>query len=149
MSKARISQNEALMIEVLRANGLTGEELIAQVRQGDVAAIQQIGGDDFDFSNLVQFAQNDWERFEQAVAEGYEITFNTINGIKYLLKVKFNQIVDQDYENKGTYLDGIKLPAEDVAWLRSVLYKYWAVVERGEEPETNRKVVQLTMVAPE
>jgi hypothetical protein len=146
MSKVKVSQHTALMIEVLRANGITDQDLIHYMKQGDIDPFKQIGEGHFDFAELLDFAREHWEQFERAVRDGYQITFNTINGIKYLLSVKFNQIADRDYENKGTYLDRLKLKQGEIDWLRSVLSKYWYVVELEDQPQEDWKLVKIEMM---
>ncbi|MGG1441998.1 hypothetical protein ABE354_08010 [Brevibacillus laterosporus] len=145
MSLVKLSQNEALMIEVLRAKGVTEEELFDVLKEGDISAFQK-WSDDFDFSNLLDFSRQNWGEFEQAVREGYQIKFNTINGIKYLISVRLNQMADRDYQHNGDHLSGIKLKEAEVIWLQTVLSKNWTVVEQEQERNLDFKVVKIEMV---
>ncbi|QDX91489.1 hypothetical protein EEL31_16105 [Brevibacillus laterosporus] len=52
MSLVKLSQNEALMIEVLRGKGVTDQELFEALQKGDISAFQELN-DDFDFSNQI------------------------------------------------------------------------------------------------
>lgn len=145
MSLVKLSQNEALMIEVLRAKGVTDQELFEALQKGDISAFQELN-DDFDFSNLLDFSRQNWNELEQAVRKGYQIKFNTINGIKYLISVRLNQVADRDYENKGEYVEKIKLKKEEVTWLKSVLSKNWMIIEQELQQESDTKVVKIEMV---
>ncbi|AKF92974.1 hypothetical protein [Brevibacillus laterosporus] len=145
MSLVKLSQNEALMIEVLRAEGVTDEELLDALKKEDISDFQQCS-DDFDFSHLLDFSRQNWNELEQAVREGYQIKFNTINGIKYLIFVRLNQVADRDYQNKGDYLSEIKLKEAEVIWLQSVLSKNWTVVEQKQDQNSELKVVQIELV---
>ncbi|MDN9010478.1 hypothetical protein [Brevibacillus laterosporus] len=153
MSLVKLSQNEALMIEVLRAKGVTDEELLDALKKEDISDFLQCS-DDFDFSQLLDFSRQNWCELEQAVREGYQIKFNTINGIKYLISVRLNQVADRDYQNKGDYLAEIKLKEAEVIWLQSVLSKNWTVVEQKQDPKqdpkqdqnSELKVIQIKLV---
>jgi hypothetical protein len=131
MDKVKLSQRDALMIEVLRANGISDQDLLQRLKQGDIQSFQDIGGGDFDYAELLSFAQENWEVLEQAVLHGYEIKFNTISGIRYLLKVKFNKHPDTDYQNRGDHLDQLALTKDEFAALRSVLSRYWSIAEQA------------------
>jgi hypothetical protein len=131
MEKVKLSQRDALMIEVLRANGVADRDLLQSLKKGDIRSFQDIGGGDFDFAELLSFAQENWELLEQAVLHGYEIKFNTISGIRYLLKVKFNKHPDTDYQNRGDHLDQLALTRDEFLALRSVLSRYWSITEQA------------------
>ncbi|RAP28426.1 hypothetical protein C2W64_04860 [Brevibacillus laterosporus] len=68
MSLVKLSQNEALMIEVLRGKGVTDQELFEALQKGDISAFQELN-DDFDFSNLLDFSRQNWNELEHAVRE--------------------------------------------------------------------------------
>lgn len=150
MSHAKLSQSDALKVEVLRSKGLTDELLIQYVQAGDSQFLQELGGDDFQFANLIETAQSHWAEFVRAVKEGYQIKFSTFNGTKYLLSVKFGLIADEDYVVQTDYLDQVKLNDQQIEWLRSTLSKYWQVIElepaAGQEVESGRKLVKIQLV---
>lgn len=148
MSMVKLSQWEAIILEAIRGNGVSNQVLLEQVKKGDFSPFASFAEGWIDFSDLLLFAENNWEDFERAVQEGYQIKFSTINGIKTLLKLKFHQLAVQDYEDKETYLDQVKLEEAEVEWLRVTLSKNWRIVELEPQPQDGRKKIRIEMTHP-
>ncbi len=129
MRSVKISQHDALMIESIRAQGTSDQALLDLVRSGNLADLQASGNGDFDYRELLPFANADWASFEAAILEGYEIKFNTINGIRYLLRVKFGKEVERLTRDEGDYLADVELRTEDLNKLREIVSKYWSITE--------------------
>lgn len=137
-----INQMLSLRIEMLFANGYSREDILNQLKEGTFAREQQIGDRVIDFTLLIDFAAEHWHECDQAIRDGYRVTFHTINGVKSLLAVKFGLQDERDYLDKGDHLDEIQLQADDVEWLKSVLAMNWRVVEKDEK-RAERKIVQI------
>lgn len=141
MSAVKISQHDALMIESIRAQGISNQILLDLVKGGKVIDLQALGNGDFDYRELLQFANADWEAFEAAVLHGYRMKYNTINGIRYLLRVKFGKEAERVTRDEGDYLNNIELRTEDLNKLREILSSYWLVTETN--PTESRGVHRI------
>lgn len=143
-----INQMLSLRIEMLRAKGFSKQDILTQLKEGTLAREQQIGDQTVDYTLLIDFAAEHWDECEQAIRDGYRVTFHTIYGVKSLLAAKFGLQDERDYQDKGDYLDGIQLQAADVEWLKSVLAMNWRVVEM-DETGADRKAVQIRYASPQ
>jgi hypothetical protein len=142
----KINQPISLRIELLRAHGFSNEDIIARLKSGELPPIP-FGEGNVDFTILIEFAKNHWEQAEQAIRSGYRVTFHTINGIKSLLAAKFGLLADRDYQDRGEFLDEIRLQASDVDWLRSVLADNWCLTECGLEDGEKLKSIKISLAA--
>ncbi|SDM79098.1 hypothetical protein SAMN04487897_10156 [Paenibacillus sp. yr247] len=130
MSAVKLSQHDALMVECLRARGISSQALLDLLKDGKGDELQAAAGtDDFDFKELLAFRENGWELFEQAVLNGYEIKFNTLNGIRYLVRVKYGKEIERKSRPEGDYLDDVELSTKELEELRAVLSKFWTLTE--------------------
>lgn len=148
MNKVTISQNIALMLELLRKLDARTEELAALTDGGSLPQFQQLREEDFNPDTLVEFAVLHPEEFRRAVTEGYEISFNTIGGIGVLLNVKFGLQLDRDFKRETDHLTGIRLSPDDVVSLRAILSRYWAITEAAYDPEQDIKTIGIVMNPP-
>jgi hypothetical protein len=146
VEKIRISQHPALMIEIARAAGISDEEICRLASGGDVSRLQPLGQGDFDFTELTVFAREKPEVLRQALFEGYEISFNTMGGIRCLLLFMFGLKVEQDYRQGDGHLTDIPLRTDQETALRSILSRYWRIVELAYNPDTHTKTVRIEMV---
>jgi len=130
MSVVKLSQHDALMVECLKARGFAGRDLLDLVKNGNGDQLQAAGGtDDFDFKELLAFREHDWETLEQAALNGYEIKFNTLNGIRYLVRVKYGKEIERLSRPEGDYLADVELRTVEWDELRALLSKFWTVTE--------------------
>ncbi|RNB79635.1 hypothetical protein EDM56_29410 [Brevibacillus fluminis] len=144
MSVVRISQNDALMIEVLRKNGISDEALLAALKNGDVSSFVEIEKGNFDYTRLADLARERWDDVVQAVTDGYKITFNTRNGLKYLLNVKFGVVAETDFAVEEEAYHGLTLTREQLEWLRASLAGNWRVVDLDEEAD-GRQAIRIEL----
>lgn len=146
MTVSKLSQWEAVLLEAIRYHGVQGEQLLALFREGDYQSFFQIDAGKYDFSDLLELARQDWETFERAVREGYQIKFSTFGGIKTLLRLRFGQEPDKDYKDGGDHFDQVKLKREELDWFRSTISANWSFIEQGVHEETGRIMgrIQLT-----
>lgn len=128
----KLTQPNALRLELIRANGFTDADILTHFQNGDLSPFQQVGNGEIDFSSLLEFANAQWEAFEQAVRVGYELSFLSINGIRNLIAARFGLQADQDYTSHEEYLAGLHLEPTQLEWLQAVLPKNWAIVAQGE-----------------
>lgn len=126
MNRPKISQMEAYMIETLRLNGITNEEIIHDIKEKDVSKWKQIS-EKFDFEQLITLAEKDFESFEQAINEGYAVKFVTIGGLGRLLKLKFQKEPGEDYQQLETGAGKLVLDESSLHELKQMLSLNWKV----------------------
>ncbi|WP_274363017.1 hypothetical protein [Paenibacillus thermotolerans] len=143
MEKVKLSIHDALMLEALRAGGLSDGEIVEAAKSGDITKLASIGNEDFDFNDLIEFAKEHGDVLEQAAAHGYEIKFNTMGGTKYLLKVKFGLQANEDYTAEKDHLHGVPLSAADLEWLKGTMSRYWTVALSGETSADGRFLARI------
>lgn len=80
----------------------------------------------------------------QAVTDGYKITFNTRNGLKYLLNVKFGVVAETDFAVEEEAYHGLTLTREQLEWLRASLAGNWRVVDLDEEAD-GRQAIRIEL----
>ncbi|AIQ55802.1 hypothetical protein [Paenibacillus borealis] len=85
LSKVKLSQWDALLVESLRSLGWSDEELLRRVAEGDLPADESEY--EFDYGQLSTLAGEQPELFRSAVTEGYQIKYNTIRGIRSWIAV--------------------------------------------------------------
>ncbi|MCI1113925.1 hypothetical protein MOQ26_23225, partial [Stenotrophomonas maltophilia] len=94
------------------AHGFVDEEIIHKLRTGDTEPFQDIESGKYDFVPLFDLYNNDPETLEMAIREGYEITFTTFNGIKFLLNKRYCLQAERDYTVEESALDQVRLKDE-------------------------------------
>ncbi|MBS4202437.1 hypothetical protein KHA93_22805 [Bacillus sp. FJAT-49732] len=122
METIKISLPTAFMLETLRANGVTDEQILKQINKKDVSPWQKIDTT-FDFQELVNLATNSEKDFESIITDGYSVKFMTINGLKNLLRLKFNKIQDQDYQQTEKGITDLILTEQELATIKQMLSK--------------------------
>lgn len=119
------------MIETLRANGITNEEIIAGVKAKDVTGWKQIN-EKFDFEQLIVLAEKDLASFEKAVNDGYIVKFVTVGGLERLLSLKFGKEAGKDYQKKQTGAAGLNLDEASLNELEQILSLNWKIEKEAE-----------------
>ncbi|WP_152657842.1 hypothetical protein [Oceanobacillus sp. CFH 90083] len=126
MSRPKISQMEAYIIETLRTNGITNEEIIHDVKVKDVSKWKQIH-EKFDFEQLITLAEKDFESFEKAINEGYAVKFVTVGGLERLLRLKFQKEPGKAYQKLETGAKELDLDEVSLQELKQMLSINWKV----------------------
>ncbi|WP_127585412.1 hypothetical protein [Paenibacillus koleovorans] len=91
---------------------MSEEDLLRFAAAEDVAAFAAFAGireGELSFVNLIDYAAEFPEQLEQAVRHGYQITYNTINGMKYYFGLTFDKLRERDYPNLPDRIEGLKL----------------------------------------
>ncbi|MFC2948012.1 hypothetical protein [Virgibacillus sediminis] len=125
MGLEKISLMDAYMIETLKRKGVTDQELLEGT---DVEAWNRLH-DSFDFRNLLHLREKDPLGFQRIVEEGYQVKFVTFNGLKNLLKLKFDKTEEVDYQTTDRGIKGLVLDEEERKQLTGLLSKNWIVHE--------------------
>lgn len=124
----RISLPTAYMIETLRSNGISDEQILHQIKERDVTPWDRLHSN-FDFTNLVELADQDGINFESIIQDGYTVKFITIRGLQTLLQLKFDKIVDRDYQVTETGISGLQLEESDFTVLKQLLSRNCKIQE--------------------
>ncbi|MDR6554792.1 hypothetical protein [Paenibacillus qinlingensis] len=128
-SPVKLSQWDALILESLKNQGWSTDELLQRVRTG-----HQLPVDDskfqFDYARLTELESSDPGAFEQAVRHGYQIKYNTLRGIASWILVVFGQEAELQLE-AGQESVVASLSSEEYSLLTAVLSYGWVV--RGEQ----------------
>ncbi|WP_068674745.1 hypothetical protein [Oceanobacillus sp. Castelsardo] len=132
MELQKISLMDAYMIETLRSKGVTNQEL---VEQKDIEVWNDLH-DTFDFGDLISLRKKDPDAFQTIVNDGYQVKFVTFNGLKNLLKLKFNRIEGIDYQTVEKGIKGLDLDTEERDQIKKLLSKNWAVKEEAVDEKT-------------
>ena len=120
-----ISMMEADGMELLKANGITYEQVAQQFSKNNTALPIE---ESFDFAVLKALFDADQQAFEQAYAGNYSVKFLTINGLRNILRMRFGIQVDA-YETleAGNGLSGVPATAETEQQLRKFVSSNWKV----------------------
>lgn len=147
MSTVKLSQWETMLLEAARAHGFVDEEIIHRLRTGDSEPFADVEGGKYDFSPLFELYQNDSAALEQAIRDGYQIKFTTINGIKFLLNKRYQLLAEQDYEVEETALSQVRLSVKALDWMRKTISRNWRVVEQEKLAGGKETVVRFELAA--
>lgn len=123
-----ISLMEAYLIETVRASGVANEELERSVSIKDVASWNR-QHPNFDFQTLIDLQEKDNHAFHSIIHDGYQVKFITINGLRNLLKLKFN-ITEEMYELTEQGIAKLAAGADTLSGLRQILSPNWKIQEK-------------------
>ncbi|MDR9506760.1 MULTISPECIES: hypothetical protein [Brevibacillus] len=147
MSTVKLSQWETMLLEAARAHGLVDEEIIHKLRTGDRGPFADVEGGKYDYTPLFELYQSDSAALEQAIRDGYQIKFTTMNGIKFLLNKRYRLLAEQDYQVEETALDQVRLSDEALQWMRQTISKNWRIVEQAKLADSKETVVRFELAA--
>lgn len=139
MGLEKISLMEAYLIETLRSNGVSNQELIEQQNVEDWNQYHE----SFDFQLLIQLKERDPIAFQKVIEDGYQVKFVTFNGLKNLLKMKFNRVENIDYQSMEKGIYNLRLNDIELKQIKNLLSKNWVVHEEKVDQKT---VVRIELV---
>lgn len=131
MDTPKISLMDAYMIEALRSNGVSDEELMSQLEKRDTTHWQHITPN-FDFSELLPLYEKDPATFSRILASGYTVKFITKKGLQNLLKFKFDKEEGQDYEAVENGVVHLTMADEQYATLKQLLSQNWILQKQDD-----------------
>jgi hypothetical protein len=133
------------MFEMIRNAGLSNEEIISLIEKGDSKLLKKFGDETLDWQTLIEYYQKNKLKCQQALIDGYEITFLTKGALKSLLKIKYNLCEGKDFLDAGDYLDEVKLSDLDLQSLKFILSKNWTIVEKKGGSYENHHVIKIEL----
>jgi len=131
----KISQNTAIMMERARRFGITDDVLLNVVQSGDLSPLKVAEEEYYSYDDFLSYAEENGEPLEQAIRDGYKITFNTNNGLKIWLRERFGVEADRDFKASEGRVDALRLSDANVEALKSALAANWVVIEHERHGE--------------
>ena len=120
------------MIETLRGNGVSDDEIITKIAQKDIGFWENVKPA-YDFNELIKLYDQDPQKFLSILSNGYTVKFITINGLHNLLKMKFDKIKDHDYQLTDSGISHLKIEQRIYPVLKQMLSKNWVIHELSEQ----------------
>lgn len=118
------------MVESLRSKGVSNEEIVTLVEQGNAGRLKEIEPR-FDYDELVKAARKDLAAFRSALFDGYEVKFVTFNGLKNLLRMRFGKKEERDYVLTETGIRNLRLTSSELEQLSDMLSSNWVITSEG------------------
>ncbi|MEH7225976.1 hypothetical protein V7112_19360 [Bacillus sp. JJ1566] len=124
MELQKITLMDAYMIETLRSNGISDQEILAQIKRGNVDGWQVLH-EHFDFNELLKLAKQDGEVFQSILLDGYKVKYVTFKGLQNLIKLRFGKEQDKDYQLTETSIENLTLNEDQALTLNQMLSQNW------------------------
>ncbi len=133
---------EAVLLESLRSNGVSNQELLNNL---DGRSWEETFSTEYEA--LLNIYSQDKQQFIELLENGYSVKFITFNGLKNLLKMKFNKLEEQDYKIVDNTFELLELNPQQLSTLRQLLSINWTVEEHEREGlDTDSILVKLKPV---
>lgn len=124
MESQKITLMDAYMIETLRSSGISNQEILAQIKQGNVDVWQDLH-EHFDFNELLKLAEQDIEKFQSILLDGYNVKYLTFKGLQNLIKFRFGKEQDKDYQLTETSIENLNLNKDQAQTLKQMISQNW------------------------
>ncbi|MCM3357944.1 hypothetical protein [Psychrobacillus sp. MER TA 171] len=142
MKNIKLSMMEAVLLESLRSNGVSNQELLNNL---DGRSWEETFSTEYEA--LLNIYSQDKQQFIELLENGYSVKFITFNGLKNLLKMKFNKLEEQDYKIVDNTFELLELNPQQLSTLRQLLSINWTVEEHEREGlDTDSILVKLKPV---
>lgn len=120
----QITLMDAYVIEILRSNGVTNEEIIKATEEKQLDHFKTIN-ENFDYTSLYPLKED----LTCILEKGYQVKFLTMPGLMNLLKMKHNKEKEKDYELQETSLINLSLTREEREAIGKWLSPNWTIEE--------------------
>lgn len=131
MGNNKISMMDAYMIEALRSNNISNDDILTSLEKKDISDWENIKPK-FDFNELTKLYELDKNTFKSVLQDGYTVKFLTMNGLKNLLHMKFNKIAEQDYQVSDTGIEQLEIDVQSFTALEQLLSINWIIKEHTD-----------------
>ncbi|MBP0724966.1 hypothetical protein J5Y03_07155 [Bacillus sp. RG28] len=146
MEKVKVTINIAIMIEELRKQGVSTDEILSLLHKGDPKNFDEYGKGFPDWESFIGFYEKNQEHAVKAIEEGYCLTFLTKGSLQTLLRIKFDLQPESDYQVHEKYLDEIKMTTENFTLLKSLLAPNWVINKECFDQEKGVHVLRIELV---
>lgn len=123
---------DAYMIETLRHHNLSDDELLTRLEKKDITFSEEIKFD-FDVNELLKLYEQNPITFKSILLDGYTIKFVTLNGLKNLLKIKFDKVDERDYKLLDNRISHLTIEENAYPVLKQMLSQNWKIQNLTEE----------------
>lgn len=125
METQAITLMEAYIIENLRKNGISNDELIAINEQ----AIEQwkTVNDSYDYAMLEALSNENRDSFSSVIKDGYRVKFLTLNGLVNLLQLKLTKTRDTDFEVHDDGISKLVVTPDELKEIKQMLSVNWKI----------------------
>ncbi|MDF2556913.1 MAG: hypothetical protein K0R71_741 [Bacillales bacterium] len=131
MGNIRISQKSAILIERLRAQGCSDEQLVKWIENDDNKQFEKFNDDVYTFDTFLSYAKEYKEDIKGAIQIGYQITFNTMGGLRYWIENAFGLREEIDFLAEEGKKLGLKLNSDQKEKLKRCLASNWVMIEKN------------------
>ncbi|WP_225743274.1 hypothetical protein [Marinilactibacillus sp. Marseille-P9653] len=137
-----ISLMDAYMIETLLAKGVEKETLKQAIQEHTAEQFKKIDNS-FDYAELNQAVIGKEDLYQEAVENGYAISYLTIVGLKNLLRMKFGFEEDADYKAYERKIENLIVTPTELKALTKLVGKIWTVKETNRTDANSIEVSVL------
>lgn len=130
MTVQSITLMEAYIIEHLRKNGVSNEEII-QINDESVERWKQLD-DRFDYTILQRLAEDTGDKFSAIINDGYNVKFLTINGLINLIELKCQQKRNEDFYVHEDGISHLHVSKDEQEMIEQILSPNWVLTETKE-----------------
>jgi uncharacterized protein (DUF111 family) len=146
MNKAKVTINIAIMIEELRKQGVSNNEMISLLHKREPKNFDEYGKGFPDWDSFIAFYEKNQEQAVKAIEEGYCLTFLTKGSLQTLLRIKFDLQPESDYQVHEKYLDEIEMTTENFNLVKSLLAPNWIINKEFFNQEKDVHVFRIELV---
>ncbi|WP_342513161.1 hypothetical protein MKY34_21595 [Sporosarcina sp. FSL K6-1522] len=145
MNTHKITMMDAYLIETLRSNGISNADLLAQLANNTTESWTAID-DTFDSAALLTLYTQDPSAFSAILADGYNVKFMTINGLRNLLRMRFDKVETRDYQLTDSGIIQLTFDMQQLPTLQQMLSKNWAIQETPHQ-DSSHSTIQISILA--
>ncbi|MCM3783577.1 hypothetical protein M3231_11365 [Neobacillus mesonae] len=139
-NQAKLSQYTSILLENARHYGVKDEEILTAVQTEDLSVFKKAERLHYTYEAFLTYAKEHGEALQEAVQEGYRITFNTNNGLKNWIAITFDLTPGEDFKAGEGLIDQLVLSTEEVLKLKNSLAFNWSVVEETEAADGRKEL---------
>lgn len=139
MTTPTLNMMDAYRLETLRSKGLETEKLIQALEEKDLKSLLQTD-DSFDYKDLLDQTDKKLDLFKKALTSNYAISYLTINGLKNLLRLKFNVTEEKDYTLSSQRLDDLIVTSDQLKTIETLIGFVWRVEVSDESSPSRLKI---------
>ncbi|WP_413381424.1 hypothetical protein [Alkalihalobacillus sp. 1P02AB] len=125
---------EAYTMESLRAKGLADKDLFSYLANQDMKGLKSVDKA-LDYTDLMRAYRQSPAQLKTAIDSQYKIKFPTRNGIKNLLKLKFELEAQLDYTLSETSFIGVPLTKEQLHTVQIMFEPIWKLKVNHQNDE--------------
>ncbi|MFD1886430.1 hypothetical protein [Paenibacillus wenxiniae] len=133
-SNVKISQRSAMLIERLRRDGITNEQLLEAIQQRHAAPLAgSATAAGIDLDEWLHYATEHGESLAEAVQDGYRMTFTTVPGAGNWLRFALGLEEGQHYTvHEEGRMDGLQLDEAQFQRIADAIAMNWVLVRQSD-----------------